>query len=195
MESDPQLSIDFAAGVVDVTIVDSRVRDDAATAARHDAEMKQSFERGRQEGERVMHDQIVQQRNMFHELENGLLTSLRQSVTQVRESCQQSLVELSLEVAQRIVGSIPVSVETVELAIRETLSEAEDTTDMTVEINPEDFKLLKESDSPCLTHKEVKIEESAEVSRGGCVIHTRFGVVDGTREKRFLRLRNAILSQ
>ena len=195
MASEALESIAFNAPVIDITIVDPEARNDAEIAARLEAEKRQAYERGRQEGEQVMNDQIIQQRNMFHELENGLLTNLRKVVTDVREGCEQALVELSLEVAQRIVGSIPVSVETVEAAIRETLSEAEDSTHLRVEVNPEDYALLKESDSPCLAHRDVEIEASDEVTRGGCVVHTRFGVVDGTREKRFLRIRNAILSK
>jgi flagellar biosynthesis/type III secretory pathway protein FliH len=40
----------------------------------------------------------------------------------------------------------------------------------------------------------VEFRPRPEVSRGGCILHTRFGVIDARRETKIESLRDALLS-
>lgn len=179
---------------VDVTLEEAGYLRTHALESRLEREVQEAYERGRREGEQALGEQLIQQRNSLHELENGILKNLRQSVTETRSQCQQSLVELAVEAAARLVGDLPISAELVEAVLREALDQVEDSTDVTVQLNSHDLELLRSLESPMLAPApEVRLEASAEVGRGGCVVLTRFGVIDCRRETKLKLLRAAIL--
>ena len=82
--------------------------------------------------------------------------------------------------------------------VREALRQAEDTAEIVVQLHPDDLTLLREHHSPLLAGLPeigpLRFAHSAEVSRGGCILQTRFGIVDERRETKIEQLRNAILA-
>lgn len=148
-----------------------------------------SYELGRIEGEKALSEQLFKQRADMHELMEGILKSLRQAVPQVVRDTENMVVSLALEVAQKIVGDLPISVPAVEAAVRDALLQVEGTEQLTVRLHPADLELLQNSGSPILTNadnaSECRFLGSAEVTRGGCLVQTRFGTVDARRETKF----------
>lgn len=169
-----------------------------ALERRAQAREREGYERGRREGERILGEQLVRQRAELIELQNGVLAALRQSLPQVVRECEQSVVELALAVAEKLVAGLPVSAEMVEAAVREALARLEDTGECTVRLHAEDFALLERVNSPLLLEAvgggRMRFECSAEVSRGGCVVATRFGTVDARRETKLALLRDSLLN-
>ena len=189
----PRQTIPFAAALRDVKIARSGERE---TLRRED--LQASFERGRLEGERALHEQLVRQRAEVMELQTGILASLRDAVPQVARECERTLVTLALEAAQRLVAGLPVSVEMIEATVKEACAAVEDTAEFTVQLHPEDLTLLERTNSPVLLpqggRERIHFQATAQITRGGCVVQTRFGVIDARRETKIELLRTALSS-
>jgi flagellar assembly protein FliH len=150
---------------------------------------KASYDLGRIEGEKALSEQLFKQRADLHELMQGLINSLRQAVPQVVRETETMVVSLALEVAQKLVGDLPISVPMVEAAVRDALLQVEGTEQLTVRLHPADLELLQNSGSPVLNTPgndgDCRFLGSPEVTRGGCLVQTRFGIVDARRETKF----------
>jgi flagellar assembly protein FliH len=148
-----------------------------------------AYDQGRIDGEKSVSEQLLKQRNETHELFQGILTSLSQSVPQVVRDTENMLVSLALEVAQKLVGNMAVSAEMVEAAIQDALSHVDGTSQVTIRLNPADLETLQNSHSSLLTTgdggNEFRFLGSPDVTRGGCLVQTRFGTVDARRETKF----------
>jgi flagellar biosynthesis/type III secretory pathway protein FliH len=82
------------------------------------------------------------------------------------------------------------------MAIQDALSHCENDTEVAVYLNPEDLKLLKDTGSDLLTdsphQRRVRYMKDEEISRGGCLVETNCGLIDGRRETREQLLREAV---
>lgn len=155
-----------------------------------------SYDLGRADGEKALSEQLFKQRAELHELLQGVITSMRESIPQVIRDTENVMVALSLEVAQKIVGEMPISVPMVESAVRDALSKVEGNAQLTIRLHPADLELLQNAQSPILTSGDVadgfRFLPSPEVTRGGCLIQTRFGTVDARRETKFDLLKSSL---
>jgi flagellar assembly protein FliH len=156
------------------------------------------FEAGRIEGERALGEQLVQQRAELHELIQGTLNSLRQAVPKVVHDAENMVVSLALEVAQKLVSEMPISVPMVEAVIRDALAQVEGTAQFTVRLHPADLELLQKAGSPLIVggdaSGDIRFLGSPDVTRGGCLVQTRFGTVDARRETKFDLLKRNLIS-
>jgi flagellar assembly protein FliH len=161
-------------------------------------EKQAAYERGRIDGEKSLGEALLRQRAELHEVMEGVLKSLRQSVPQVVRETENTLVALALSIAQKMVCDLPISVAMVEAAVRDALTQVEGSAHFTVRLHPADLELLQKAQSPMLTptddEREFRFLSSPEVSRGGCLIQTQFGAVDARRETKFDLLKAAVLA-
>ena len=161
-------------------------------------QLRASYERGRIDGERALSEQLVQQRTEMQDLFQGALNSLRGAVPQVVRDTEQTMIALSLEIARKLVGELPMSVEMVEAAVREALAQVEGTAEFQVRLHPADLELLQRAGSPLLIpageSREIRFHASPEVTRGGCLVQTRFGIIDGRRETKFDLLKRSMVA-
>jgi flagellar assembly protein FliH len=143
-------------------------------------------------------EQLLKQRAEVHEIIQGLVVSLRQAVPQVVRDTETMVVSLALEVAQKLVSDLPVSVPMVEAAVRDALMQVEGTAQLTVRLHPADLELLQSAASPilaaCNGSDEFRFLGSPEVTRGGCLVQTRFGTVDARRETKFDLIKRSVLA-
>ena len=155
-----------------------------------------AYDRGRREGEQALNGQLLQQRNETVELQKGILDSLRRVVPQVVQETETAMISLALEAAQKFVAGLPVSAELIEAVIRESLRQVEDTAEIVIQLHPDDLALLRQHNSPVLEGLPetgpLRFAGSAEVTRGGCIVQTRFGLVDARRETKMEQLRQAL---
>ncbi len=159
---------------------------------------EEAFERGRQAGELALRESLLQQRGEFLELQRGVLNHLQNSLPEVMAQCEGTMVQLAFEVASRLVAGMPISMEIVQSVVREAVSKLTDAGRITVQVNPEDLELLQRANAPVLTEEitgeRLTFEPSNQVTRGGCVLRTRFGSIDARRETKLEQLRNAVAS-
>ena len=155
-----------------------------------------SHQRGQRDGERALRMQLLQQRSEMSELQRGVVESLRGVLPQILHEAQAALINLALESAQKLVAGLPISPELVEAVIREALQQVEQTAEITIQLHPEDLALLRKHESPILSGVPdagpLRFITSASVTRGGCLVQTRFGLIDARRETKMDQLRQNI---
>jgi hypothetical protein len=158
----------------------------------------EAYARGRREGEAALGEQLLRQRAELVELQQGVIESLRQTGPQVARECEQALVALALEAAQKLVAGLPISVETVQAVVQEALAQVEEATEYHVHLHPDDMELLHTHNSALLQPPagggaRIHFHRASDVSRGGCLVKTRFGVIDARRETKLELLRSSVL--
>ena len=165
---------------------------------------RQGYERGREESVAQYEAQIqtlrteLDQKNsnelpeMLDKIESQVSGELNQRLNEL----ETELVEFATEAAIRLVNGLPISTKIVEAAIQDALGHCENDTEVAVHLNPEDLKLLKEAGSDLMSdsphQRRVRYMKDEEVSRGGCLVETSYGLIDGRRETRERLLREAV---
>ncbi len=165
---------------------------------------RQGYERGREESVAEYESQIralrseLEQKNsnelpeMLGKIESQVSGELNQRLNEL----ETELVEFATEAAIRLVNGLPISTKIVEAAIQDALSHCENDAEVAVHLNPEDLKLLKEAGSDLISdsphQRRVRYMKDEEVSRGGCLVETSCGLIDGRRETREQLLREAV---
>ena len=167
-----------------------------AAEARGRQREQAAYERGLADGEKRLSEQLLRQRGEVLELQNGVLASLRQAVPQVVRQSEAGVVELALEVARKLVSEWPVSAEMVEGAVRSALAQVEESTEFQIALHADDLALLQRSNSPVLLpgpgNEAMHFHASEEVTRGGCLVKTRFGIIDTCRETKLKLIRQSL---
>ena len=165
---------------------------------------RQGYERGREESVAQYEAQIqtlrteLDQKNsnelpeMLGKIESQVSGELNQRLNEL----ETELVEFATEAAIRLVNGLPISTKIVEAAIQDALGHCENDAEVAVHLNPEDLKLLKEAGSDLMSdsphQRRVRYMKDEEVSRGGCLVETSYGLIDGRRETRERLLREAV---
>jgi flagellar assembly protein FliH len=166
----------------------------ALDSGRQDREREgQAYARGVEEGERRLHEQLLQQRNELMELQTGVLQGLRQAALQVARDAESALIDYAFEVAQKLVAEIPINRELIEANLRSALAQAEESTEFFIQMHPDDLALLRRHGSDLLSdatrQARMHFIATPEVGRGGCLVRTEFGLIDARRETRLDLLR------
>jgi flagellar assembly protein FliH len=155
-----------------------------------------AYQRGQQEGERALTQQLIQHQGDTGKLQNGVLQSLACAIPQVVRETENALIQLALDAAQKIVAGLPINAEMIEAVVSEAVRQVEGSAEITVQLHPEDFKLLRMHQSAVLTglpeSGPLHFTGSAAVTRGGCLVQTRFGVIDARRETKLEQLRQTL---
>lgn len=154
------------------------------------------FERGREAGERSLAQELLQQRADMHALQAGVLSQVRDSVRAMLDRCEDLMVELSGEIAIRVIGDSPVTRESIQHAVTDALRQVHDSTEFTVLLHPQDLELLGSASGlqglPTSEGDRARFAPDPSVARGGCIVRTAFGVLDSRREVRIASLREAL---
>ena len=157
---------------------------------------KAAYEQGRRDGEQALGEQLLQQRNEMVELQNGVVNSIKQMLPQMAREMESALVQLALESARKIVAGIKIDVKMVEAVVREALGQVQDMAEVSIRLHPDDLALLHKNKSPLIEGLPetgpLRFVASSEVTRGGCIVQTRFGVVDAQRETKLEQLRKVM---
>ena len=170
----------------DSETLDARIREREAA----------SYARGRREAEQAAAEELQRERAGFAQLRDGVLRSLGEGVATVARDSEAALIALTLAAARKLVAGLPITEEQVAAVVRESLAEIEDKAQIRVLLHPEDLALLEQGGSPLLSTNiggdRMRLESSSEVTRGGCLVQTRLGVIDGRRETKLEMLRQAL---
>ncbi len=155
-----------------------------------------AYERGQEDAERALSAQLMQQRTEMAELQQGVVEALRNALPQVVLEAQTALVQLALVAAEKLVAGLPISPELVEAVIREALQQVEDSAEIVIQLNPDDLALLRKNNTPILKglpdSGPLRFISAAEVTRGGCLVQTRFGLLDARRETKLAQLKQSL---
>ena len=192
----PPDTLRLTAPLRDVTLSAAMARGSPGRSHGSEAEAA-GYERGRREGEQALREQLVLQRADLLAMQNDVFAALRQALPQVARECEAALIQLALEAAQRVVAGLPISAEMIEASVREALAQAQESAEFHVQLHPEDLALLQRVNSPLLTEgpfERMKFQSAADVTRGGCLVRTHFGLIDARRETKFGLLQKSLAS-
>ena len=169
-----------------------------ATAGRDQQREQAAYERGLADGETRLNEKFLRQRTEMVELQNGVLGALKRALPEVVRQSEAGMIDLALEVARKLVSDLPISVEMVTAAIHSALAQAQESTEFHISLHSTDLALLQQCHSPMLVpspeNNSMHFEASEEVSPGGCLVRTRFGVIDARRETKLKLIAEALNS-
>ncbi len=135
-------------------------------------------------------------RNGVTNLLANLEETVQSQLTRRLQDLEGELIEFSTEAAIRLVSGVPITTEIIEAAIRDAVSNAEQNTEVAVYVNPEDMKMLRTDDSDLLAQspheRKMKFVSDPKITRGGCVVDTNCGLIDGQRETRIELLKRTV---
>ena len=195
----PLRDIRLAIGPAEALLQDSD-RPEESAALSLEAQLHESEERGYSRGRDetvVKYEEKLQalrqeleetQQKTVGERLDTLENNVQEQVQNRLRELEGELVEFAAEAAIRLVNDLPISTEILEASILDALKHCENDIAVSGHLNPADLKMLKESESELLSdsphQRRVRYLKDEEVSRGGCLVETRCGVIDGRRETR-----------
>ncbi len=163
-----------------------------------------AYERGKKDAEATLQGQLevmkteyaTEQQQKLADFFKNIQDDLGGQVPRMLQSLEKHVINLAADIAMKIVAGIPVDKSMVETVVKDALAKAEKDTDVVVLLNEADLELLSQADSELLqrTHgsSEVVFKASPEVSRGGCLLETRYGTVDARIETKADVLKKAV---
>jgi flagellar assembly protein FliH len=112
------------------------------------------------------------------------------------KSLEKHVVMLAAEAAIKLTSGIPISADMVEAYVGEAMNLVEQDTEVTIILNPEDLALLEQHQSSLLNragaYPVIKLRADQKISRGGCLVETKFGELDARRETKIELLKKAV---
>lgn len=117
---------------------------------------------------------------------------------QLLQDSEKDIVELALRVAERIIGNdLERDPEVVLSICANAIQSTRAQKAMTLRVNPEDGRVLREK-RPKLFEMlgrsvDLAVRDDADIERGGCIIQTEYGTIDGQIRTQFEMLRNVLL--
>ena len=163
-----------------------------------------AYERGKKDAEATLQGQLevmkteyaTEQQQKRADCFKNMQDDLGGQVPRMLQSLEKHVINLAADIAMKIVAGTPVDKSMVETVVKDALAKAEKDTDVVVLLNEADLELLSQADSELLqrTHgsSEVVFKASPEVSRGGCLLETRYGTVDARIETKADVLKKAV---
>ena len=161
----------------------------------------EAYERGRAEGLAVgrkkarakLAEELDQTRAELQQRLAETLTSLGTLRDRLDREYVQSMRELAIEVASRIVRErIDEGDPVAARALDEALSALPESQDLVARIHPDDVAGIREHLEKTPTRAGIELVEDPAISRGGCVLESSLGTVDARVETATSALRNAV---
>ena len=122
------------------------------------------------------------------------LARAKMQAGQVLADAEKDVLELSLKIASKIIGrDLERDPEVVLEVCASAIQAARAAKAMVLRVHPDDARLLREK-RPRLMELvgravDIAVRDDNEIERGGCVIQTEFGVIDGQLKTQFEMLR------
>lgn len=163
-----------------------------------------AYARGKQEAESDLQQQLDLMKSEYatkkdKELADfceNIRSDLGNQVPKILESLEKHVINLAADIATKIVADLPIDKTLVESVVKDALTKAEKDAEIVVLLHPEDLKLLTQGDSEFLKDSQggnkVLFKPSSDVTRGGCLLDTHYGLVDARRETKAKLLKKAV---
>ncbi len=207
---EPQVGVEL--GQAERVLKDIRIADESSPLQQIEVVPKEdlklteqaAYERGKKDAEASLQNQLELMKTEYATEQNQKLADffkqiqddLGGQVPLMLQSLEKHVINLAADIAMKIVADTPVDKSMVESVVKDALAKAEKDTDVVVLLNEADLELLNQADSELLkrTHgaSEVVFKAAPEVSRGGCLLETRYGTVDARIETKADALKKAV---
>ena len=192
-------SIDFTSVPIGIALVEGLppepepVPEVRVPLEEHQAACEDAYQRGFQEANDHLAQQILEQRAELAQLQDALFISLSKQHESLAAQVSETLPDLAIEIVQRVLAGMKPDREAVERLLAETLAEiAPGSTDVEVFLNASDFalvdRLMKDYEHK---YPGIKLTVDPELLPGDCRAKSRFGMIDA---RVFTKLQNVARS-
>jgi type III secretion protein L len=128
---------------------------------------------------------------------NHILATASQRAEQLTKSWEETMLRLSIRVAEKIIGEqLKLRPETIVEILRQVLRGARPGKHLTIQVNPAELQQVRDHiealQAPGAT-SEIEIVASASVLPGGCVIESELGIIDARLETQLKCLEDALV--
>lgn len=166
------------------------------TEAQRQAWEQAAYQRGWEEASTLCAQRLAEARAGIEEkhrrevgsLLEKLAAGIQQALERNHESIEASMIPFATEAVVKIVNHLPVTVESIEANLQDTLSRVRANAATRVLLHPEDLQLLESATQGnpgnSFLARGLRLEGDTSVERGGCLVETDFGTVDGRRSTR-----------
>lgn len=151
------------------------------------------LEEGKKEALRIHQEELSEQISHLDQIINSM-QELKKDLVQFNEA---HIIKLIYYMAERLaMKEIEQNTESILPVLKSIVENSQAEEQLTVKLSPEDFKFLNEAQDKIGKGFEfltrAKLEATAEIKPGGCIVETNYGVVDATLEERLSKLWGAI---
>lgn len=158
------------------------------TASQVDAAFKKGFKEGESKGLSEGKTSVRSEVAEAVELVGKLLVEIEQGMDNVWSDIHQKAADLSLVMARKVVGRIAEEYDELALKLaKKCINMVRDQAKVKILANPQDIKMLRAQNADLMSQsegiKEIEIIEQASVKRGGVIIETESGQIDGRFEE------------
>ena len=157
---------------------------------------QEGYQRGWEAASALCNQRVAETRAQLEEkhrrevgaLLDGIANRVQHAMERNYESVEASLIPFATEAVVKIVNHLPITVESIEANLQDTLGRVRANSTTRVLLHPEDLLILETAAqgdvSASFLARGLKLEGDAGVERGGCLVETDFGMVDGRRSTR-----------
>ena len=138
--------------------------------------------------------QLDEQKRQFSDLMAKTCKQWDQTLEVMQEQIKQQLLELSIKIAQVIVGRELPDTEMIQRIMEETLAPVSDLQGVRVRLSPADMALVSSESQFSARWQRVEMIEDSSLKAGDVVIESRNGYFDGSISERLACLAEALLA-
>ncbi|EPD49612.1 hypothetical protein HMPREF1210_03059 [Paenisporosarcina sp. HGH0030] len=175
----------------------SEKQDEAVQEARRMAEAasEQGFQAGFEQGKLLAEEEFRQRREEMHVL---IETAYEEKAKIVQES-ESFLLSLSVRVAEKVIKKeLKQHDDQLLNVVKQALKHIEESEDVTMQVSLEDYPIilpfLEELKTYVKADSEFKLVPVANLSKGGCMIHTASGSYDVTIDSQLQEIKKHLLA-
>ena len=202
VEEEPKLSMEEVEALVDARLKEAEAQflqeKEQAIESAHQAGVEAGHTQGYEEGYQVgLSEGQAQSQDEIARFQ-AMLGYLADRWDRVFKSADMDVTQLAFAIAQNIIGAVSdVREDLVLQSVRDCLAHVQDTKQLTICVNPDDLKVVRANRTHWQESYEriesMIIEADASIERGGCLIETPSGDIDGQLSSRIEKLRGVIL--
>lgn len=204
VEEEPKLSMEEVEALVATRLKEAETQflqeKEQATESAHQAGVEAGHAQGYEEGYQVgLSGGQAQSQDEIARFQ-AMLGYLADRWDRVFKSADMDVTQLAFAVAQNIIGAVSeVREDMVLQSVRDCLAHVQDTKQLTICVNPDDLEIVRANRTHWQESYEriesMLIEADTSIERGGCLIETPSGDIDGQISSRLEKLRGAILER
>ncbi|MCX8054920.1 MAG: FliH/SctL family protein [Ignavibacteria bacterium] len=175
-----------------------RVPDESIPIEEAAKEIQSAYDKGFSDGQdsaRAIYQSEIQIHSQWIKRFDKIAFELKKAFLQEQKKFNEALIDLSIEIARKIMGFAAVESEQLVISqINKVFSEIKDEEIFKIELNKDDFEVLKKVNSQIFNLADSKIEivTSNNIEQGSCILHTSAGIIDGRISEQLKKLQNAL---
>jgi len=157
----------------------------------------QGLQKGQQEGIQQGKQQVLNAQKPTIERLETIVSAAENSFARVCQQCEKELIDFIIDTAQKVIRQeIDRSDEIVMNVVRAAIVRASDRREISLRLHPEDLELVRVHEAGLLGEfdeiRVLRFEADQRISRGGCLLETASGWVDGRIEQQMSELAKSL---